>query len=166
MPRLAAKGPTTTKRNGFRKDPSHKASDYSQPHGYVSNPDPDTRYVFVPQFGKINTGTYEADGWKVCQARPGGPRPTRGKVMPDGTMNCLDCVMMEMPEAEWQEMNLNGRSGRGGQAMIDRIERTIVTNRTGVDPMRGMHKTGMGDFYDVLNQTSGEIKERLIRKSA
>lgn len=158
MPRLGGHGPTSKQRNGLRKDPVHKASDYSQPYDYVKNPDKGMKYCHVPPHG---VGGYEAQGWVQCIVRESGPRPARGKVMPDGTMTTLDCILMEMPEAQWNDLNENGIAGRGGQARIDRIEKNLALRGGGVDPIRGQH----GDTFTAFDES--EAKETLVaRKSA
>ena len=158
MPRLGGQGPTSTKRSGLRKDPVHKASDHSQPYDYVKNPQSGTKYCNVPP--QI-IGFYEGIGWKLCLANETPVRPSRGKVNPDGTMSTLGCLLMEMPEEQWNDMNEHGVSGRGGQERIDRIEKNLSLRGRGVDPIRGFH----GDTFTVTDES--EAKEALIaRKSA
>lgn len=158
MPRLGGTGPTSTKRSGLRKDPVHKASDYSQPYDYVKNPQAGMRYLHVPP---NSIAGYEAIGWVVCMADKTPVRPSRGKVMPDGTMESLGCTLMEMPEEQWNDLNQNGIAGRGGQAKADRMEKLMALRGVGVDPIRGMH----GDTFTAFDES--EVKETFIaRKSA
>jgi hypothetical protein len=133
----------------------HKASDYSQPLDYVRNQQADTKYCNVPP-GSI--GTYEANGWKLSLANETPTRPSRGKVNPDGTMGTLGCLLMEMPLEQWNDMNLNGVSGRGGQVKIDRIE-ARMNLKGGLDPVRGMH----GDTFTVTDES--EAKETQIARA-
>lgn len=159
MPRLGGKGPTSTKRSGLRKDPVHKASDYSQPYDYVKNPVPGMKYCHVPPNA---TGNYEAQGWVLSIASETNTvRPSRGKVLPNGTMETLGCLLMEMPEEQWNDLNENGVAGRGGQAKADRMEKLMALRGVGVDPIRGIH----GDTFSAFDES--QAKETLIaRRSA
>lgn len=162
MPRISDKA-STKKKPALRQDPPARATDDSVALGTLVGSDPERKYCWVPRYSRSGgVEFYQWQGWRVERrgASGEGVKLARGNsrgVADDDCISLYDCVLMSIDkEAHAEKYNM-------GQAKTDRIEKVIVDRgKGGIDPIRGVRGfPGVGDYYDVINNTSGERVERI-----
>jgi hypothetical protein len=116
----------------------------------------------VPAGDKNAQANYQYQGYRVERNRPGG-------VSPQGLSDSLDpedqdiapkpgsfvtgpygCVLMSVPIERKRSIELEGPDGGSGQRDVDRIERHIVANRGGIDPLRGLTGLRRNDGHEYV----------------
>lgn len=137
-----------------RKDPPERKLE-----GYHStkllNQDPSKRYVFAYK-GDEDTGVvlYEHLGYEAVRATEGGVRMAIKKAPLGDVIEYRGHILMQADAAELQAR------WDGMQAEADKLERRIVQNRGGLDPLRGLNRgvLARGELT-VVNETSDLVTE-------
>lgn len=143
-----------------RKDPRPRHLNGSSIWARLKNKDPDKRYVFVSKSDIDAVSHYETAGYEVEVLTAQGVAPMGGKTCQLGDpIEVRGMVLYSVSEERFAEIELMGADGNGGQLEADRIEAMIV-DRTGYDPLRGLHHGGV---MRVENQTQRPEQELVVQ---
>lgn len=118
--------------------------------------DPEMHYVWAHKTEICGRPHYEAIGYEVSLVREGGVRSALKPNQPIGEeITSLDCVLMELPLVEKEEIHREGEWGTTGQRFIDVLQRKIFKPDGRARRLRDMRLAleardieGLGERFD------------------
>jgi hypothetical protein len=156
-----------------RPDPVRRHVDGASAYSKLQNTDPTRSYVWVPAGDKNAIANYNYMGYSTEKYRNGGVAPL-GTSELEGTEGAMregapiqgpyGCILMSCSAARKREIDAVGPDGSTGQQEVSRIERHIIDNRGGMDPLRGI--TGLsrpgGDDYVTVDKKISPLRTELV----
>ena len=137
----------------MRRDPPHRFNDVTASWSRLRGKDPGRFYVFVYK-GSLEQGPdyYESIGYDYETWREGGVQPF-GKSDPGSVIERRGHILMSCTLEHKQELEQHGADGISGQAHIDEIDKRMINNRGGRDPMRGLKGRGGDQYMTTIDET-------------
>jgi hypothetical protein len=129
--------------------------------GYLQliNKDPTQHYCWAHKTEITGRPHYEAIGYTVSVVREGG---VRSGLKPNQTLGeeitSLDCVLMEIPLEDFEEIQAVGEFGTTGQEFLDRLTRGIFKPDGSARRLRDMEQALVARDADDLEGSDENVE--------
>lgn len=138
-------------RKSRRPDPKPRHIDGASALSKLQNENPERSYAWVTAGNRNQIAEYVYAGWTVERYKPGGVSPLgiidTGDDNGDGLGGLkagapipgpYGTMLMSCSKERKKQIELEGNDGTSGQLDVDALERHIIDNRGGMDPLRGI----------------------------